>query len=155
MNGENTDIPDLPVGLPASHPVRSSCAVANGLEILGDRWTLLIVRDLMFTNRCEFGHLLESGEGISTNILTDRLRRLQDYGLVEKLPHPGHGRKSIYRLTECGLGLAPTLMEFARWANRSIDGTMVPPQLQALSGSSREALLERLRQPEPLIEVDL
>ena len=65
---------------------RSACPIANALDLLGDRWTLLVIRDLMFLGNRRFGEMLASPEGIPTNILTDRLRRLEERGLVEKVP---------------------------------------------------------------------
>ncbi|MCB1667962.1 MAG: helix-turn-helix transcriptional regulator [Pseudomonadales bacterium] len=135
--------------------MRSQCALANGLEILGDRWTLLIVRDLMFTNRCEFSHFMQSGEGISSNILADRLERLVEHGVISKQPHPGHGKKYIYRLTDVGLKLAPTVIEFSLWAAENIEGAFVPPSLVELMQGGREKLLGLIYQRQTLIHLDL
>ena len=135
--------------------MRSPCALANGLEILGDRWTLLVIRDLMFTNRREFGHFLNAGEGISTNILTERLERLQQSGVISKKPHPGHGKKFIYELTERGINLAPVLIELALWAYDNIEGTFIPPVARSMMLNNRELLLEKIRSREPLVELNL
>ncbi len=134
---------------------RSKCALANGLEILGDRWSLLIIRDLMFTNRREFSHFLNSGEGISTNILSDRLERLQNAGVISKKPHPSHGKKFIYDLTELGVALAPTIVELNLWACSAIDGTRVPRRALDMMRNHREKLLEMIAQRQPLYELDL
>lgn len=140
---------------PPGKSSRSPCAIANGLEVLGDRWTLLIIRDLMFTNRNEFGHLLHSGEGISTNILSDRLQRLQCWGIVEKLPHPEHGRKFIYRLTDRGRALAPVLIEFALWAKQSIAGANIPEPVLTKIKKDRAGLLAMIHRGEPVVKLDL
>ena len=134
---------------------RSPCALANGLDILGDRWSLLIIRDLMFTNRCEFGHFVQSGEGISTNILSDRLERLQAAGVIAKEPHPSHGKKFVYSLTDSGLGLAPTLIEFMLWAEREIPQAALPRRLLAMIHDDRAALMQRISNRETIIELDL
>lgn len=134
---------------------RSGCAIANALEILGDRWTLVIIRDLMFTNRNEFGHFLASGEGISTNILTERLKRLQRYGVISKEPHPEHGKKYCYSLTEKGLKLAPTLIELSLWSIDAINGTKVPQVLFDLMENDREKLLRMLEARETIVTIDL
>ncbi len=135
--------------------MRSQCAIANGLEILGDRWTLLIIRDLMFTNRREFGHFLKSGEGISTNILTDRLDKLQCFGIISKHPHPEHGKKFIYDLTEQGLKLAPTIIELTLWSLETVQNTFLPPKIAAMMRTNRQQLISLINQRECLVEVDL
>ena len=75
---------------------RSGCPIASVLDLIGDRWTLLVIRDLMFSARHEFGQLLDAAEGIATNILSDRLKRLTQAKLVDSLPHPTHGAKKLY-----------------------------------------------------------
>lgn len=140
---------------PCSHNSRSVCALANGLELLGDKWTLLIIRDLMFTNRNEFGHFLHSGEGISTNILTERLERLQQYQIVEKLPHPSHGKKSIYQLTEQGIELFPALIELILWSFNHISDTFIPPSIHKEIVNNRAALFAKVKKGEALVVLDL
>lgn len=134
---------------------RSPCALANGLEILGDRWTLLIIRDLMFTNRREFRHFHAAGEGISTNILSDRLQRLQCAGIISKHPHPEHGKKFVYELTDAGRALAPTVIEFALWAQRNVEGAFLPPPLLDMMENRRDELMEMIERGEYLLELDL
>jgi len=140
---------------PYKHEARSGCALANGLEILGDRWTILLIRDLMFTNKEEFGHFMQSGEGISTNILTDRLNRLQQYKLVNKLAHPSHGKKYIYELTERGQALAPLLIELALWAHHHVTDTLIPDKLYQMMINDKAGLYERVRNKEPIVIIDL
>ena len=135
--------------------MRSECAVANGLEILGDRWTLLIVRDMMFTNRSELGHFLNSREGISTNILTERLERLQSHGIINKQLHPEHGKKFIYQLTDTGIKLAPTIIELTLWATQNIENTFTPPDFLDMMKKSRKKLINRINKKECLMELDL
>lgn len=129
---------------------RSPCAIAYGLDILGDRWSLLVIRDLMFTDRCEFGHLLQAGEGIATNILSQRLERLQRAGVITKQPHPNHGKKFIYRLTDQGLKLAPTMLEFALWCCDTFDDVFMPPLVYQLARHDRQQLLAKVAAREPL-----
>ena len=95
---------------------RSGCPVSLGLEIFGDKWTLLIVRDLMFSGKRHFRELLASDEHISSNILTDRLKLLLDEGIVTKTENPGHKQKAIYTLTEKGNDLCPLLMQISDWS---------------------------------------
>ena len=100
---------------------RSCCPVARTLDILGDRWTLLVVRDL-FLGRAQFKEFLASPEGIATNILTDRLHRLVEHGLVEKFERDACGGREAYRLTERGRSLEPVLWAIVRWGVCNIPG---------------------------------
>jgi DNA-binding HxlR family transcriptional regulator len=97
---------------------RSSCPINASLEVLGDRWSLLIVRDLMFGGARTFKDFRSSDEGIATNILASRLVKLQDSGIVTSRRDPRDGRSLIYRLTAKGVALAPVLMELSRWGTR-------------------------------------
>lgn len=106
---------------------RSDCPIANILDLLGDRWTLLVIRDLLVLGKHRFGELLESPEGIPTNILADRLRRLEECGVVVKVPYPSRPQRYEYHLTPKGKDLAPVLRAMAEWANRHIPGTLRPP----------------------------
>ncbi len=84
--------------------------------MLGDRWSLLIIRDMMLRGFETYKEFLECYEGIATNILADRLRKLVDYGIIEMKRHETDGRKVIYRLTQKGIDLAPVLTEMVLWA---------------------------------------
>jgi DNA-binding HxlR family transcriptional regulator len=84
--------------------------------MLGDRWSLLIIRDMMLRGSRTFKEFLGSYEKIATNILTDRLRRLESYGIITTQPDPADGRKLIYLLTQKGIDLAPVLTEMVLWA---------------------------------------
>jgi DNA-binding HxlR family transcriptional regulator len=106
---------------------RSPCPIANTLDILGDKWTLLVVRDLLFVGKRLYGEFMQSDEGIPTNILADRLKRLEETGLVTKEPYQSNPIRHQYRLTRKGAELFPVLREIIRWANKHIPGTTVPP----------------------------
>ena len=95
---------------------RSGCPLNASVEILGDRWSLLIIRDMMLRGFRTYKEFLESYEGIATNILADRLRKLIAYGIIATQPDPSDGRKLIYLLTTKGLDLAPVLTEMVLWA---------------------------------------
>ena len=135
--------------------VRSGCPIANGLDVIGDRWSILIIRDLMLTNRNEFGHFLKSAEGISTNILTERLERLQCYGIIAKLPHPTHGKKFIYQLTSKGREFAPVLMELALWSEKMFPSTSIPKPLKKMIREDPEGLYKRIKNGEVIFELKL
>lgn len=95
---------------------RSGCPLNASVEMLGDRWSLLIIRDMMLRSSRSFKEFLDSYEGIATNILADRLRRLQRYGIITAQPDPSDGRKLSYFLTAKGIALAPVLTEMVLWA---------------------------------------
>jgi DNA-binding HxlR family transcriptional regulator len=113
-----------PVGCPAA---RSSCPIANTLDLIVDRWTLLVIRDLLFFGRHRFGELLASPEGIPTNILTDRLRRLEECGMVVKVPYPSRPQRYEYHLTPKGEDLVPVLRAMVEWAQRHVPGVSTEP----------------------------
>jgi DNA-binding HxlR family transcriptional regulator len=108
-------------------PKRAPCPIASALDLLGDRWSLVVVRDLLFRDRHTYGELLDSPEGISTNILAERLRRLEEAGVIAKEVYQTRPRRYRYALTEKGEALRPVLMSMIRWANDHIPGTARPP----------------------------
>jgi DNA-binding HxlR family transcriptional regulator len=100
---------------------RSGCPLNASVETLGDRWSLLIIRDMMLLGSQTYKEFLESYEGIATNILADRLRKLEAQGIITAEPDASDGRKFIYRLTAKGIDLAPVLTEMVLWAARHED----------------------------------
>lgn len=103
---------------------RSGCPINLTLEILGDRWSLIVLRDMMFGNRRHFRELLtNSEEGIASNILADRLRRLVEEGLISKADDPSHKQKSLYSLTEMGIALVPVFAMMGAWGRRFLPVT--------------------------------
>ncbi len=108
----------LPVSAGPKSRRRSGCPVSIALERFGDRWSLLIIRDLMVRGFRTFKQFQESGEGIATNILADRLRRLQASGIVRVEREAADGRKLNYRLTKKGIDLAPVVLELLIWGAR-------------------------------------
>ncbi|HEX4963624.1 MAG TPA: helix-turn-helix domain-containing protein [Thermoanaerobaculia bacterium] len=106
---------------------RSSCPIANALDLLGDRWTLLVIRDLLFVGKRRFGEFLSSPEGIPTNILSDRLRRLEESGVVEKVPYQLRPARHEYQLTAKGRDLFPVLRALMEWARSHVPGVALPP----------------------------
>ncbi len=101
---------------------RSNCAIACTLDILGDRWTMLIIRDL-FRGCSRYGEFLKSGEGITTSLLADRLKRLQHAGLVERKPYSEHPPRFEYFLTAKGRSLSPVLGAVVNWGKANIANT--------------------------------
>jgi DNA-binding HxlR family transcriptional regulator len=97
---------------------KSDCPVHFALEVFGDAWTLLIIRDLMFKGRTGYTDFLRAEEGIATNVLADRLARLEQDGIVEKEIGPGRGSRSRYCLTPKGIDLLPIMLEIIGWSAR-------------------------------------
>lgn len=103
----------------ASATHRSGCPINLTLEMLGDRWSLILIRDVMFGNRRHYRELLNlSDEGIASNILADRLKRLVETGLLSKRDDPAHKQKAIYSLTEPAIQLVPLLAQMGAWGRR-------------------------------------
>jgi DNA-binding HxlR family transcriptional regulator len=123
---------------------RSSCPINVSLEILGDRWSLLIVRDLMFAGRHTYKEFLSSGEGIATNVLADRLGHLEQCGIITSRRDPDDGRRLEYQLTAKGIDLAPLLLELSSWGVKYEAG--VPPTSLRRWKANREAFLAELRE---------
>jgi len=135
---------------------RSGCPVSISLEKFGDRWSLLIIRDLMVRGFRTFKEFQESGEGIATNILADRLQKLEATGIIAAEPEDTDGRRVNYRLTEKGIDLAPVLLELLIWGARH-EETGVPCALIAKMEKNREEVLAEVRRrwrerdPTPLL----
>jgi DNA-binding HxlR family transcriptional regulator len=103
---------------------RSGCPINLTVEMLGDRWSLIVLRDLMFGNRRHYRELLtQSEEGISTNILADRLRMLMDEGMITKADDATHKQKSVYSLTEKAIALVPIFAQLGAWGRRYTPAT--------------------------------
>ena len=109
---------------------RSSCPIACTLDLIGDRWTLLIIRDMLFLKKQRFEEFLDSPEGISTNILTNRLKLLEESGLVEKQPYSNHSRRMNYYLTEKGQSLRPLIKTMVAWGIKHVPDTRIPDNNQ-------------------------
>ena len=101
---------------PGKKDVRSHCPVNFGLEIFGDKWSLLIVRDIVFAGKKTYGEFLKSEEGFATNILASRLAFLEEQGILSKTPSSADRRKDFYSLTEKGLDLIPVLLSVVAWS---------------------------------------
>jgi DNA-binding HxlR family transcriptional regulator len=121
---------------------RSACVMNRTVEIFGDQWSLLVIRDIMFMNRRHFRELLtKSLEGIASNILADRLQRLVKQGIIVKSHDASHKQKAIYSLTERGIELLPLLMEMAAWGHKYLPASKLRGLAQVLEegGPKRRA----------------
>src|SRR5215471_20191710 len=121
--------------MPSTEP-RSYCPINLSLEIFGDSWTLLVLRDLMFAGKRHFRELLQSDERIASNILADRLARLVEHGLLTKSDDPTHKQKAIYSLTEKGIALLPIIVQIGAWGSRWV------PDARKLDAAARKFIRE-------------
>ncbi|WP_296600629.1 helix-turn-helix domain-containing protein [Phenylobacterium sp.] len=133
-----------------SHAIRSGCPINLTLEILGDRWSLLVLRDMMFGNRRHFRELLgKSEEGIASNILADRLKRLMAQGMITRADDPTHKQKAIYSLTEKAIQLVPVMALVGAWGRRHLsvsEELSIRAQLLEEGGPSMwDAFMDELR----------
>jgi len=123
---------------------RSGCPLSIALELFGDSWSLLIIRDLMFKGLHTFNEFAASDERIATNILADRLAKLEAAGILGKRPDPADARRVHYRLTEKGIDLAPALVEVILWTIR-YEKTDAPASMIRAMRSHREQFLTDVR----------
>lgn len=123
---------------------RSGCPISIALELLGDAWSLLIVRDLMFKDRRTYNDFLLGGEGIASNILADRLRKLEDANIIEKRRDPEDARRFIYGLSLKGIDLAPVLVELVIWSAHH-EQTDAPPAVLRSMRNDKAAFLAEVR----------
>ena len=124
---------------------RSTCPIACSLDILGDKWTMLVIRDMVFSRKRHFREFLESPEGIASNILTDRLKRLEESGIVARRPDSENARQVIYTLTEKGKDLIPALLELARWGAKHVARSVAPKNIVRRIKEDRDGLIEELK----------
>lgn len=108
---------------------RSECPISCSLDIFGDKWSLLIIRDMMFFGKSTYGDFLKSSEGIATNILASRLQALEENKLIEKLEHPDSKAKVLYKLTQKSIDLLPIIVEIHLWAEKYFT---IPAELKTL-----------------------
>lgn len=118
---------------------RSDCPVSCSLDIWGDKWSLLIIRDLMLDKKCTYGDFLKSPEGIATNILASRLLMLEENNIIEKLDHPYSKAKVLYKLTRKGIDLLPIMIEINLWAEKYF--STIP--------EDRKAMLKEVKKDKP------
>lgn len=121
---------------------RSTCPISTALELVGDRWTLLVIRDLAFAGKRHFREFLKSEESIASNVLADRLHLLVDSGIVTRDGDPTHAQKAVYSLTEKGIDLLPVLVAMSTWTQKHYPETRRPEAVQVVEGGAR--FLKRL-----------
>jgi len=125
---------------------RSYCPINLSLEIFGDKWTLLVLRDMMFGGKRHFREFLQSEEGIASNILADRLALLVEHGIVTRADDATHKQKAVYSLTEKGIELFPVIVMIGAWGSRHV------PAAKKLERSARTMIRETQEGGPPLWE---
>jgi DNA-binding HxlR family transcriptional regulator len=128
------------------HQKRSDCPINFALEMFGDPWSLLIIRDIVYFGKKTYGEFLASEEGMATNILASRLARLQQQGILVKKLSDKDKRKEEYILTEKGLDLIPVLVEIANWSAEHDPQTTAPAAWIALTKTEREKMIQLIRE---------
>lgn len=129
---------------PMKHPCRSHCPIAFALDTFGDKWSLLVLRDVLFMGKRHYHEFLASEEGISTNILAERLRRLEAEGLVTKSHDRSDHRQVVYAPTRKGFDLLPVLLELVRWSAKHDPQTAAPPSFIRRLRKDREGLMREV-----------
>jgi DNA-binding HxlR family transcriptional regulator len=124
--------------------MENTCPINASLLVLGDRWSLLVVRDLLFAGCRTFNEFLRSAQGVATNILADRIKSLLDAGIITRAADPDDGRKWIYSLTPKGVDLAPVLLELSRWGSTYENG-VAPAGVLERWDTDRAGFLAELR----------
>lgn len=127
-----------------SRPRRSDCPISVALDVFGDRWTLLVIRDLLFKGKRHYQDFCESEEGIATNVLADRLKRLEAIGLITRDVAARNAGGVTYHLTAKGLDLAPMLTEMILWSAAHDPDTAAAPEFVKTARNDRASLLTQL-----------
>lgn len=125
---------------------KSDCPINLALEVLGDRWTLLIVRDMMFAGKQHFREFLSSEEQMSSRTLADRLLSLQQQGLITRRDDPTHGLKTVYRLTAVGVKLLPVLVSLGVWGAENCAADNTKGQVAVKLSEGGPAAIRRMQQ---------
>jgi len=124
---------------------RSDCPINFALEIFGDKWSLLVIRDLMFMGKTTYGGFLKGPEGIATNILANRLEKLETAALISKAPDPDNGTKFVYSLTESGKDLIPVMLEIVSWSGKHDPDTAASKEMLKQIATNRQAMISDIR----------
>ena len=123
---------------------RSTCPISTALDIIGDKWSLLIVRDMVFKGMGTYGDFLNGGEGIATNILADRLMLLEAGGIITKHNHPDSKAKFLYKLTPKGIDLVPALVEIISWSEKYHDVHPHAKQFAKQLRNNKETVIKQI-----------
>jgi len=126
-------------------PRRSDCPIAYALDFIGDKWTLIVLRDLIIVRKRHFREFLAADEKIASNILASRLKLLEAAGMLTRRRDPKHGRQVIYQPTAKGLDLLPAMLELVRWSAAYDPKTAAPPAMVTQIAENRDAVIAGMR----------
>lgn len=124
---------------------RSSCIIASALDLIGDKWSLLIIRDMLLDKKTTHKELVSSGEGIATNLLSTRLKLLLSLGVITKRKLPGNKKENIYLLTEKGIDLAPLILEIVLWSDKHVRAYNAEMNAYEGHGLGKSQVVERVQ----------
>ncbi|WP_238474566.1 helix-turn-helix domain-containing protein [Maribacter algarum] len=122
---------------------RSSCLIASCLDLIGDKWSLLIIRDMLMHHKKTFKEFVASDEGIASNLLSSRLKMLESLHIITKRKLPANKKENIYLLTEKGMDLAPMILEIVRWSDKHVREQH--PDMNSYEPGSNSILAERVQ----------
>ncbi len=125
-------------------PRRSDCPISNVLDVVGDKWSLLILRDILFSGKRSYSELQDSEEGIATNILSSRLEQLESYGLISKRSDEQDKRRKVYTPTQAGIDMLPILLEMIVWSGKYDPNTNAPKPFLEKVKSDRDGVITDL-----------
>ena len=124
---------------------RSKCPLSCALDVLGDKWSLLIIRDMIHFKKKTFKDFFASDENIATNILSSRLRKLENFGIISKTKLRNNKKTNIYKLTSAGLELIPAILELSKWGYENVKG-LNSKKLDFLAADiSKEKIIENMK----------
>ena len=124
---------------------RSKCPTSGALDILGDKWSLLVIRDMIYFKKKTFNEFLKSNEKIATNILASRLKKLEEFGLISKSNNQKNKKVNIYKLTAIGLDIIPTLIELTMWSIKNVEKTKVVKSISSEYLEDRAKLISNMK----------
>lgn len=127
------------------HRHLTGCPVACALDLIGDHWTLLIIRDLMFRNRHEYKDMIGSEEAISSNILSNRLKKLESAEIISSIPHPKSGKRKLYYLTPKGKDLIYLMVDIVRWSDKHLGNIVhIPTEKKQVLANNPKLMIESI-----------
>ena len=125
--------------------MRSDCPISYALDFFGDKWTLLIIRDMIFDGKRFYKDFLEGKEGMATNILSDRLKKLEQHGMITSAVYPKLKTRKVYTLTDKGKDLIPVLVDMMAWSAKYHNNLAVPPDFVERVRDHRNVVIEKIK----------
>ncbi len=136
----------MPKTLRAPHCDKSQCPIAHVTDIIGDQWSILIIRDMLILGKHEYKEFMQAPESISTNVLADRLKKLECAGLIKWIDHPEYKTRKLYYLTPAGKDFIHVMVPLAAWADRNMDSVNLPPDIAKKLRNNPQEIIENALQ---------